>query len=145
MPQDVTVDLPFDTPVSEHPEYARARHLRRLSGMDLAGSKAGSEKHPSRALPQTAARTRPHASAEDMIVPMNRFSPAFLFDDRFDANRPDRRLRLPCPIEAGQAVVFPWGSPHAAGPSGLPGAARHLGSGGRGTPDGPRALSVRHS
>ncbi|WP_185149481.1 hypothetical protein [Streptomyces sp. Ag109_O5-1] len=145
MPQDVTFDLPFDTPASEHPEYARARHLRRLPDMDLVGGKAGSEEHVSQALPQAAARTRPHASVEDMIVLMNRFPPAFLFDGRFDANRPDRRLRLPCSIEAGQAVVFPWGSPHAVGPSGLPGAARHLGSGGRATPDGPRVLSVRHS
>ncbi len=29
MPQDLTFDLPIDTPVSRHPEYAQERHLCR--------------------------------------------------------------------------------------------------------------------
>ncbi|MEU1167756.1 7-epi-alpha-eudesmol synthase [Streptomyces sp. NPDC005921] len=94
MPQDVTFDLPFDTPVSEHLEYARARHLRWIWDMDLVRSKAGFEEYKSWDLPQAAARTYPHASAEDMVVLMNWFSLAFLFDDQFDANRPDRADRI---------------------------------------------------
>lgn len=34
MPQDVTFDLPFETPVSEHPEFARAHHPCRIRDMD---------------------------------------------------------------------------------------------------------------
>ncbi|MET9081338.1 7-epi-alpha-eudesmol synthase [Streptomyces sp. NPDC004237] len=94
MPQDVTFDLPFDTPVSEHLEYARARHLRWIWDMGLVRSKAGFEEYKSWDLPQAAARTYPHASAEDMVVLMNWFSLAFLFDDQFDANRPDRADRI---------------------------------------------------
>ncbi|MFE2069342.1 7-epi-alpha-eudesmol synthase [Streptomyces sp. NPDC059467] len=94
MPQDVTFDLPFDTPVSEHLEHARARHLRWIWDMDLVRSKAGFEEYKSWDLPQAAARTYPHASAEDMVVLMNWFSLAFLFDDQFDANRPDRADRI---------------------------------------------------
>ncbi|MER7834983.1 hypothetical protein ABTY98_03485 [Streptomyces sp. NPDC096040] len=117
MPQDVTFDLPFETPVSEHPEFARARHLRRILDMDLVRGKAGFEEYRSWDLPQATARTRPHAPAADLAVLMNRFSPAFRFRDRFDAG---------------------------VGSVGLPGAAAHRGSDGRATPDGPRVLPDRH-
>ncbi|GAB2758645.1 hypothetical protein [Streptomyces bullii] len=43
MPQGVRFDLPFDTPVSGHLEYARARHLRRLWDIGLVRSRAGFE------------------------------------------------------------------------------------------------------
>ncbi|MHB9857311.1 7-epi-alpha-eudesmol synthase [Streptomyces sp. YIM S03343] len=90
MPQDVRFDLPFDTPVSEHLEYARARHLRWIWDMGLVRSLAGFEEYKTWDLPQAAARTYPYASADDMVVLMNWFSLAFLFDDQFDANQPDR-------------------------------------------------------
>ncbi|MGW0628635.1 7-epi-alpha-eudesmol synthase [Streptomyces sp. NPDC002758] len=94
MPQDVTFDLPFDTPVSEHLELARARHLRWIWDMGLVRSQAGFEEYRSWDLPQAAARTYPYASADDMVVLMNWFSLAFLFDDQFDANQPDRADRI---------------------------------------------------
>jgi hypothetical protein len=94
MPQDVRFDLPFSTPISEHLEYARARHLRWIWDRRLVRSQAGFEEYRSWDLPQAAARTYPHASAEDMVVLMNWFSLAFLFDDQFDANRPDRADRI---------------------------------------------------
>lgn len=94
MPQDVRFDLPFGTPVSEHLEYARARHLRWIWDMGLVRSLAGFEEYKSWDLPQAAARTYPYASADDMVVLMNWFSLAFLFDDQFDANQPDRADRI---------------------------------------------------
>lgn len=94
MPQDVTFDLPFETPVSPHLEYARARHLRWVWDMGLVRSQAGFAEYRSWDLPQAAARTYPHASADDMVVLMNWFSLAFLFDDQFDAGRPDRADRI---------------------------------------------------
>ncbi|GGX87843.1 7-epi-alpha-eudesmol synthase [Streptomyces minutiscleroticus] len=94
MPQDVTFDLPFDTPVSEHLQYARGRHLRWVWDMGLVRSQDGFEEYRSWDLPEAAARTYPHASAEDMVVLMNWFSLAFLFDDQFDAGRPDRADRV---------------------------------------------------
>lgn len=94
MPQDVKFDLPFDTPVSEHLEYARARHLRWIWDMGLVRSVAGFEEYKTWDLPQAAARTYPHATAGDMVVLMNWFSLAFLFDDQFDASRPDRADRI---------------------------------------------------
>jgi hypothetical protein len=94
MPQDVRFDLPFETPVSEHLEYARARHLRWIWDMGLVRSQAGFEEYKSWDLPQAAARTYPYASANDMVVLMNWFSLAFLFDDQFDANQPDRADRI---------------------------------------------------
>ena len=94
MPQDVRFDLPFETPVSAHLEYARSRHLRWIWDMGLVRSQAGFDEYQSWDLPQAAARTYPHASAEDMVVLMNWFSLAFLFDDQFDANRPDRADRI---------------------------------------------------
>ncbi|WP_155054171.1 7-epi-alpha-eudesmol synthase [Streptomyces blattellae] len=94
MPQDVRFDLPFETPVSEHLEYARARHLRWIWDMGLVRSQAGFEEYKSWDLPQAAARTYPYASAADMVVLMNWFSLAFLFDDQFDANQPDRADRI---------------------------------------------------
>lgn len=66
MPQDVTFDLPFDTPVSDHLEYARARHLRWIWDMGLVRSPAGFEEYRSWDLPQAAARTHPHASAAEL-------------------------------------------------------------------------------
>ncbi|AWW36266.1 terpene cyclase [Streptomyces sp. AS58] len=94
MPQDVRFDLPFETPVSEHLEYARERHLRWVRERELVRSEAGFEEYRSWDLPQAAARTYPHASADDMVVLMNWFSLAFLFDDQFDASRPDRADRI---------------------------------------------------
>ncbi|MFI2376866.1 7-epi-alpha-eudesmol synthase [Streptomyces sp. NPDC018964] len=94
MSQDVRFDLPFDTPVSDHLEYARARHLRWVRERGLVRSLAGFEEYRSWDLPQAAARTYPHASAEDLVVLMNWFSLAFLFDDQFDAARPDRAERI---------------------------------------------------
>ncbi|MGA6225955.1 7-epi-alpha-eudesmol synthase [Streptomyces umbrinus] len=94
MPQDVRFDLPFTTPVSEHLEYARARHLRWVWDKGLVRSQAGFEEYRSWDLPQAAARTYPHASQDDMVVLMNWFSLAFLFDDQFDSGRPDRADRI---------------------------------------------------
>jgi hypothetical protein len=54
MPQDVTFDLPFDTPVSEHPEFARAQHLCWIRDMGLVHTKAGFEEHTSWDVPQAA-------------------------------------------------------------------------------------------
>ncbi|MGW3955836.1 7-epi-alpha-eudesmol synthase [Streptomyces sp. NPDC004752] len=94
MPQDVTFDLPFETPVSPHLQYARSRHLRWIWDMGLVRSQAGFAEYRSWDLPQAAARTYPHASADDMVVLMNWFSLAFLFDDQFDAGQPDRADRI---------------------------------------------------
>ncbi|AIS01920.1 7-epi-alpha-eudesmol synthase [Streptomyces glaucescens] len=94
MPQDVRFDLPFDTPVSPHLEYARERHLRWVREMGLVRSRAGFEEYRSWDLAQAAARTYPYASAEDLVVLMNWFSLAFLFDDQFDAGRLDRADRV---------------------------------------------------
>ncbi|MFH8901277.1 7-epi-alpha-eudesmol synthase [Streptomyces coeruleorubidus] len=112
MPQDVRFDLPFDTPVSEHLEYARARHLRWVWEMRLVRSREGFEEYKSWDLPQAAARTYPHASADDMVVLMNWFSLAFLFDDQFDASQPDRADRI---AEVARELIVtplrPAGSP----------------------------------
>ncbi|MGC5565878.1 7-epi-alpha-eudesmol synthase [Streptomyces sp. FR-108] len=94
MPQDVRFDLPFTTPVSTHLDYAQARHLRWVWDKGLVRSNAGFEEYRSWDLPQAAARTYPHASADDMVVLMNWFSLAFLFDDQFDSGRPDRADRI---------------------------------------------------
>ncbi|WP_055700612.1 MULTISPECIES: 7-epi-alpha-eudesmol synthase [Streptomyces] len=94
MPQDVRFEIPFTTPVSEHLEYAREQHLRWVREMGLVRSQGGFEEYQSWDLPQAAIRTYPHASAEDMVVLMNWFSLAFLFDDQFDAARPDRADRV---------------------------------------------------
>lgn len=55
MPQDVTFDLPFETPVSEHPEFARAPHPFRMRDMDPVNGETGFEVHPSWHLPQAVA------------------------------------------------------------------------------------------
>ncbi|MFJ2262144.1 7-epi-alpha-eudesmol synthase [Streptomyces sp. NPDC087844] len=94
MPQDVRFDLPFATPVSAHLDYAQARHLRWVWDKGLVRSNAGFEEYRSWDLPQAAARTYPHASADDLVVLMNWFSLAFLFDDQFDSGRPDRADRI---------------------------------------------------
>ena len=94
MQQDVTFDLPFKTPVSEHLEYARGRHLLWVWKTGLMRSHAGFEEYQSWDLPQAAARTYPYASADDMVILMNWFSLAFLFDDQFDAANPDRADRV---------------------------------------------------
>jgi germacradienol/geosmin synthase len=118
MPQDVRFDLPFDTPVSEHLEYARERHLRWIRDMGLVRSSAGFEEYASWDLPQAAARTYPYASADDMVVLMNWFSLAFLFDDQFDANQPDRATRI---AEVARELIVtplrpPGSEPHVACP-----------------------------
>ncbi|KMS67311.1 terpene cyclase [Streptomyces leeuwenhoekii] len=92
--QDVRFDLPFDTPVSEHLAYARERHLRWVRERGLVRSQAGFEEYVSWDLAQAAARTYPYASPDGMVVLMNWFSLAFLFDDQFDAGRPDRADRI---------------------------------------------------
>ncbi|MBT2510358.1 terpene cyclase [Streptomyces sp. ISL-98] len=94
MPQDVRFDLPFRTPVSQHLEYAREQHLRWVRDMGLVRSQAGYEEYQSWDLPQAAIRTYPHASADDMVVLMNWFSLAFLFDDQFDSGSPDGADRI---------------------------------------------------
>ncbi|MEU8534351.1 7-epi-alpha-eudesmol synthase [Streptomyces parvulus] len=94
MPQDVRFDLPFDTPVSRHLAPARERHLRWVRERGLVRSRAGFEEYRSWDLADAAARTYPYASADDMVVLMNWFSLAFLFDDQFDAGRPDRAERI---------------------------------------------------
>ncbi|WP_261994705.1 MULTISPECIES: terpene synthase family protein [unclassified Streptomyces] len=57
-------------------------------------SRAGFEEYRSWDLPQAAARTYPHAPADDLVVLMNWFSLAFLFDDQFDTASPDRADRI---------------------------------------------------
>ncbi|MFE0098817.1 terpene cyclase [Streptomyces sp. NPDC059009] len=94
MPQDVRFDLPFTTPVSGHLHSAREQHLRWVWEMGLVRSEAAFEEYQSWDLPQAAIRTYPYANAEDMVVLMNWFSLAFLFDDQFDAARPDRADRV---------------------------------------------------
>ncbi|MEV5319567.1 7-epi-alpha-eudesmol synthase [Streptomyces sp. NPDC052687] len=94
MPQDVRFDLPFTTPVSPHLEYARERHLRWVRETGLVRSQAGFEEYESWDLAQAAARTYPYASADDLVMLMNWFSLAFLFDDQFDAAQPDRADRV---------------------------------------------------
>ncbi|MFJ8008601.1 7-epi-alpha-eudesmol synthase [Streptomyces fagopyri] len=94
MPQDVRFDLPFRTPVSAHLESAREHHLRWVRERGLVRSRAGFEEYRSWDLPEAAARTYPHASADDLVVLMNWFSLAFLFDDQFDTARPDRADRI---------------------------------------------------
>ncbi|MFD3585356.1 hypothetical protein [Streptomyces sp. NPDC058683] len=56
MPQDVTFDLPFETPVSEHPEFARAHHPCRIRDMDPVNGEAGFEEYTSWDLPQAVGR-----------------------------------------------------------------------------------------
>ncbi|MFE5136076.1 7-epi-alpha-eudesmol synthase [Streptomyces fagopyri] len=94
MPQDVRFDLPFRTPVSAHLESAREHHLRWVWERGLVRSRAGFEEYRSWDLPEAAARTYPHASADDLVVLMNWFSLAFLFDDQFDTASPDRADRI---------------------------------------------------
>ncbi|MEU8944477.1 terpene cyclase [Streptomyces sp. NPDC048489] len=94
MPQDVRFDLPFTTPVSPHLESAREHHLRWVRERGLVRSPAGFEEYRSWDLPQAAARTYPHAPADDLVVLMNWFSLAFLFDDQFDTASPDRADRI---------------------------------------------------
>ncbi|EPH45164.1 7-epi-alpha-eudesmol synthase [Streptomyces aurantiacus] len=94
MPQDVRFDIPFSTPVSEHLDYARDRHLRWVREMELVRSQAGFDEYLTWDLPQAAIRTYPYASADDMVVLMNWFSLAFLFDDQFDMAQPGRADRI---------------------------------------------------
>ncbi|WP_320775971.1 7-epi-alpha-eudesmol synthase [Streptomyces sp. CRN 30] len=112
MPQDVRFDLPFSTPVCEHLEYARERHLRWVRERGLVRSDAGFAEYTSWDLPEAAARTYPYASAEDMVWLMNWFSLAFLFDDQFDASQPDRAERI---AEVARELIVtplrPAGSP----------------------------------
>lgn len=90
----IRFELPFSTPVSEHLEPARDRHLRWVREMGLVKSQEGFDEYQSWDLSQAAARTYPHASAEDMFVLMNWFSLAFLFDDQFDTRKPGRADRI---------------------------------------------------
>ncbi|MCF2434609.1 hypothetical protein LV779_07035 [Streptomyces thinghirensis] len=93
MSQDVRFDLPFDTPSAcISPTRGTVICAGCASG---AGAQPGRIRGvPARDLAQAAARTYPHASADDMVVLMNWFSLAFLFDDQFDAGRPDRAERI---------------------------------------------------
>ncbi|MFJ6574228.1 terpene cyclase [Streptomyces sp. NPDC091292] len=94
MPQDVRFDIPFSTPVSAHLASAREQHLRWVRETGLVRSQAGFDEYESWDLAQAACRTYPYASADDMVVLMNWFSLAFLFDDQFDAEIPDRADRV---------------------------------------------------
>ncbi|MFC9682232.1 hypothetical protein [Streptomyces sp. NPDC056948] len=104
-----------------------------------SAAKPGFEECKSWDLPHATARAYPHASADYK----NRFSPAFLFDDQFDAYLPDRahrvsevarelivtsvregsRLRVLCLAEEGHPVAAPADRPYGAagiGSSGIP-------------------------
>jgi Terpene synthase family 2, C-terminal metal binding len=94
MPQDVPFSIAFAAPVSPHAEGARERHLAWVWAMGMVRSEAGLKEYESWDLPQAAARTYPHATAEDLYMLMNWFSLAFLFDDQFDAAEPDRATRV---------------------------------------------------
>jgi germacradienol/geosmin synthase len=121
--------IPFPAPVSPHLESVRSRHLRWVRSRGLIRSDAGAAEYESWDLPQAAARTYPHARAEDLYMLMNWFSLAFLFDDQFDAKAagytdriatvareliaiPFRPPILPpdvvCPITLAWAEVWTW-------------------------------------
>ncbi|MFF8848335.1 terpene cyclase [Streptomyces sp. NPDC015127] len=90
----IQFQIPFTTPVSQHLEDARERHLHWIREAELVRSQDAFDEYLSWDLPQAAARTYPFASAEDMFVLMNWFSLAFLFDDQFDAGKPGRADRI---------------------------------------------------
>jgi Terpene synthase family 2, C-terminal metal binding len=94
MPQDVAFAIPFPAPVSPHLEFARGRHLEWIRERGLVRSEAGLREYLSWDLAQAAARTYPYATAEDMVMLMNWFSLAFLFDDQFDSTAPDHADRV---------------------------------------------------
>ncbi|MEU5719068.1 terpene synthase family protein [Streptomyces sp. NPDC020403] len=94
MPQDIRFDVPFDTPVSPYLAKAAESHLVWVRERGLVRSTAGFEEYRSWDLAQAAARTYPYASPADLVVLMNWFSLAFLFDDQFDSARPDRADRI---------------------------------------------------
>jgi hypothetical protein len=129
MPQHLPFVISFPAPVSPHAERARSRHLDWVLSRGLVRSDAGLLEYESWDLPQAAARTYPHASAEDLYMLMNWFSLAFLFDDQFDANstgyaervaavaqemitipfRPPGALPdIVCPITEAWAEVWSW-------------------------------------
>jgi Terpene synthase family 2, C-terminal metal binding len=129
MPQHLPFVISFPAPVSPHAERARSRHLDWVLSRGLVRSDAGLLEYESWDLPQAAARTYPHASAEDLYMLMNWFSLAFLFDDQFDANstgyaervtavaremitipfRPPGSLPdVVCPITEAWAEVWSW-------------------------------------
>ncbi|MGW7237978.1 hypothetical protein [Streptomyces sp. NPDC054804] len=94
MPQDVTFDLPFETPVSEHPEFARAPHPYRMWGMDPVNGKAGFEEYPSWDLPQAVAAL-PDRSKAGLIGHTGRpASDPPAFPERPRASDPGVALRL---------------------------------------------------
>ncbi|MGP4001467.1 terpene synthase family protein [Streptomyces sp. 8N706] len=94
MPQELTFAIPFQSPISPHTERARELHLRWVRDRGLVRSESGMREYLSWDLPQAAARTYPYASPEDLVMLMNWFSLAFLFDDQFDANSSDRADRV---------------------------------------------------
>jgi Terpene synthase family 2, C-terminal metal binding len=94
MPQDVAFAIPFPAPVSPHLDHARSRHLEWIRERGLVRSEAGLREYLSWDLAQAAARTYPYAAAEDMVMLMNWFSLAFLFDDQFDAAASDHADRV---------------------------------------------------
>jgi Terpene synthase family 2, C-terminal metal binding len=129
MPQHLTFDIPFPAPVSPYLSPARARHLAWVVERGLVRSDSGLTEYVSWDLPQAAARTFPHASAEDLFMLMNWFSLAFLFDDQFDSGVaghadlvaavsremitiPFRRRGAPpdvvCPVTSAWAEVWWW-------------------------------------
>jgi hypothetical protein len=112
MPQDLPFDISFAAPVSPHADGARERHLEWVRAAGLVRSEAGLREYESWDLPQAAARTYPHASAEDMYMLMNWFSLAFLFDDQFDAHEDERAVRVAEVSREMIAIPFrPPGSP----------------------------------
>jgi hypothetical protein len=112
MPQDLSFAIPFAAPVSEHLDRARERHLVWVRSRDLIRSAAGMEEYMSWDLPQAAARTYPHASADDMFMLMNWFSLAFLFDDQFDSGAAGHADRVASASREMIAIPFrPPGTP----------------------------------
>lgn len=89
MPQGLAFAIPFETPVAEVTDRARAEHVSWVQQHQLVRSEAGLREYLSWDLPQAAARTYPYARGDDMTMLMNWFSLAFLFDDQFDATVSD--------------------------------------------------------
>ena len=112
MPQNVPFTICFPAQVSPHLDQARVRHMQWVMDRGLVRSPEALQEYNSWDLPQAAARTYPHAPAEDLYMLMNWFSLAFLFDDQFDANAPDHADRVAAVAREMSTVPFrPAGAP----------------------------------